>query len=65
MSLGTPEQMMAYQMVRSAQAKTDKGDFCRRPSCSHPRKDHRDGTGPCDFALVCICHAYIPEVLAP
>ena len=65
MNLRTPEKMMADQMARSAQAKTNTGDFCYRPSCSHPRKDHRDGNGPCDFALVCIWHAYIAGVLAP
>ena len=44
---------------------TTEGDFCRRPSCSHPRASHRDGSGPCEFAMVCLCHTYVGEDAAP
>ena len=59
MNPGTPEQLFLYQKVQSDQAKTTEGDYCRRPSCSHARKEHRAGTGPCKFALVCVCPEYL------
>jgi hypothetical protein len=62
---GIPEQFGAYMIVRANQAKTHEGDVCRRPSCSHPRKSHQRGAGPCEFAMVCICHTYVGEDAAP
>ncbi len=59
-NLGTPEKFYLYRMVQSDQAKTNRGDFCRRVSCSHPREDHKDGSGPCSYALVCVCSEYVP-----
>lgn len=58
--LGTPDKLFLYQMVQSNQAKTNQGDFCRRASCSHPRKDHADGSGGCTYALVCRCDEHVP-----
>ena len=59
MSVGTPEKFFLYRMVQSEQAKTREGDHCKRPSCSHPRSAHRNGTGDCEFALVCQCPEYV------
>jgi len=59
MSLGVPEQLFLYKMVESDQAKSHEGEYCRRPSCSHDRGRHRDGTGECDFALVCQCSEFV------
>ena len=51
-NVGTPEEFFLYKVVESDQAKTHEGDCCRRPSCSHDRNRHREGTGSCEFALV-------------
>lgn len=62
---GTPEQLGAYLIVRAEQARTRKGDFCRRPSCSHPRGSHRAGIEECEFAVVCACHTFVGRSPAP